>query len=478
MRIAILIGITEYENCNNLPGCSNDIKAVGQLLETSGEFDEIKLFKNNVKGFELKKNLSEFFAELKGKVIQEVFFYFTGHGNFFNNEFYYVLTDFDESRRRQTSLQNLEIDNMIKSVNPEMVTKVIDACQSGVSYIKGNGNVVEKYYSKTLESFKKCYFLHSSMTNQYSYQDDDLSDFTKSFLGSIHTNPKATIRYKDIIDYISDEFERSTEQTPFFVTQADYTETFLKSSDEFKATLNEYFTKDTSEPVEKEAEVIKYSSYIDKIKKDAEIYSTQEEAHELLEKIRSVLKNIQLDEELKQLYELKVSFEQFHWDMPRKVEIGRWLEDNKHSFFAKPSYETKSYDEEVKLNPFGGLTSLFEKTKIVTRHRDILKGFDVTVEMPYKSILIDFIPLFANTSQYGAIITFLFSKKEIKIFSAFTDYIEQGWNKNMISSNFKWQSTDFVIKENDSIIEFVEKTIIDNSLIIQNSLKKKFEIDK
>jgi hypothetical protein len=132
---------------------------------------------------------------------------------------------------------------MIKSIKPRMVTKIIDACQSGVSYIKGNTNVVEKYYAKTTDSFEKCYFMHSSMTSQYSYQNDDLSDFTKSILESINTNNKDSIRYKDIIDYVSDEFEKSTEQTPFFITQADHTERFINSSPEIQKALNKYVIK-------------------------------------------------------------------------------------------------------------------------------------------------------------------------------------------------------------------------------------------
>lgn len=182
MRKAILIGISEYLNCDNLPGCLNDVKAVYEILQASREFDEIKIFERKVNSNDLKNSLSQLFTDWKGKQINELFFYFSGHGSFDNNEFYYLLSDFDENKKRQTTLQNLEIDNMIKSISPILVTKVIDACQSGVSYIKGNGNNVEKYYHRTKESFNKCYFLHSSMTNQYSYVDNELSDFTKSFI--------------------------------------------------------------------------------------------------------------------------------------------------------------------------------------------------------------------------------------------------------------------------------------------------------
>jgi hypothetical protein len=287
MRIGILIGISEYENYNNLPGCDNDIKAISEVLNTSKEFDEIKVFEKNVESSKIKSELSKLFEDWKSQDVEELFFYFSGHGSFISNEFYYILSDFDENQKRQTSLQNSEIDSMIKSIKPKMVTKVIDACQSGVSYIKGNTNIVEKYYHKTADSFDKCYFLHSSMTSQYSYQNNELSDFTKSFLKAIDKSDKPSIRYKDIIDFISDEFEKSTEQTPFFITQADHTERFLDTSPELQKVISKYVKESKKETDNsKEEEVIVYNSYIEKIKKDAEIYSSQDVVESLLNEIK------------------------------------------------------------------------------------------------------------------------------------------------------------------------------------------------
>jgi hypothetical protein len=49
MRIAIIIGISEFDNYNDLPGCINDISAINDLLIATKEFDEIKLFKQKCK---------------------------------------------------------------------------------------------------------------------------------------------------------------------------------------------------------------------------------------------------------------------------------------------------------------------------------------------------------------------------------------------------------------------------------------------
>lgn len=480
MRIGILIGISEYENYNNLPGCDNDINAISEVLNASKEFDEIKVFSKNVKSNIVKSELSKLFEDWKSQSIEELFFYFSGHGSFISNEFYYILSDFDESQKRQTSLQNSEIDSMIKSIKPKMVTKVIDACQSGVSYIKGNTNIVEKYYSKTADSFDKCYFLHSSMTSQYSYQNEELSDFTKSFLKAINRRDKPSIRYKDIIDFISDEFEKSTDQTPFFITQADHTERFLDASPELQKVIAKYIIE-TAKEIEKinEEESVKYNSYIDKIKKEAEIYSTQEDVSNLLDQVKELIEELQLKTEINELYEYEFSFEHFLRNLPKGILIAMWLEDNPNDFFAKPDYVRTPYqEEETRANPFGSLTSMMRGNKIVTKYRNDLKGFEQPIDIPYKYVTIDFKPLFPNLKQYALLLTFLISKKDIKFFYTFTGYSETDWNRKEIITNFKWSSSDFLIKQTDKILEFLKNKISETETKLLEIVKEKFEYEK
>jgi|SRR5690554_1775781 len=473
MRIGILIGISEYKNYSNLPGCDNDISAISEVLNASKEFDEIKVFSKNVKSNIVKSELSKLFEEWNGQTIEELFFYFSGHGSFVSNEFYYILSDFDENQKRQTSLQNSEIDSMIKSIKPKMVTKVIDACQSGVSYIKGNTNIVEKYYSKTADSFDKCYFLHSSMTSQYSYQNNELSDFTKSFLEALNRSDKPSIRYKDIIDFISDEFEKSTDQTPFFITQADHTERFLGTSAELQKVIAKYITESV-----KEEESVKYNSYIDKIKKEAETYSTQEEVSNLLNQVKELIEESELKTEINELYEYRFSFEHDLRYLPKGILIARWLEDNPNDFFAKPDYQQTSYQEEETANPFGSLASMMRGNKIVTKYRSELKGFEQAIDIPYKYVTIDFKPLFPNLKQYALVLTFLISKKDIKFFYAFTGYSETDWSRRVIITNFKWSSSDFLIKQTAQILEFIQNIISETETKLVEIIKEKFEYEK
>src|SRR5258706_2638330 len=132
MNIAIIIGVSIYSNSNNnLPGCKNDADAINQILKKSDKYDDILYINNNETSAKTKELLSNYILDSKGNVINELLFYYSGHGEFGNDEFYYVLSDFDSKKKNQTSLQNSEIDDLIRTLSPELVIKVIDACQSG-----------------------------------------------------------------------------------------------------------------------------------------------------------------------------------------------------------------------------------------------------------------------------------------------------------------------------------------------------------
>ncbi len=79
--------------------------------------------------------------------------------------------------------------------------KIIDACESGVTYIKSTDNVAE-YLKSTSAGLKGVYFMFSSQSDESSYASTDISYFTKSILSSVANHKARTIRYKDIINTV------------------------------------------------------------------------------------------------------------------------------------------------------------------------------------------------------------------------------------------------------------------------------------
>ena len=475
MKIAILIGVSSYYSQNDLPGCAKDIEAVNKVLEKSKNYDLIKCFEDAVTGSKTKSDLTTLFSSLKDENVEELFFYFTGHGLYHQDDFYYMLSDYDDNKRRQTSLQNSEVDNWIKNINPQLVVKVIDACQSGITYIKGDDQVIEKYYKGTSTGFSKCYFMHSSMTDQYSYQDQELSDFTKSFLRAIKYCQKKEIRYKDIIDYISDEFEGITRQTPFFITQADFTELFLSCSQTIKQVIGKYVVETSVSPKpEKLPETFNETKLIDIIKSDAGLYATEEEAKLLLTAFKTRLEDTTVNAALAEAYDKGIYAESIN-DLPNRKFIGNWIKENPADYFAAPEYDEVPYQEEND-SGFGlSLAHMMRRNTTVTKYRKVLVGYDLTTNVPFKSLYITLRPKFPNLLYYTCVLAFILSKKEIKLFYAYTSYIERSWTHRDINSSFNWNSKSFLIKEEGMVLDFATEILNGFSKFVLETIKKKFE---
>ncbi|MCW1846467.1 caspase family protein [Campylobacter jejuni] len=178
------MGNSEYQNLNKLHFCRKDISSMQKILSLSKKF-EIHIFEN-YQSEQLKSGLSKIIRELEKSKINELLFYYTGHG-VFKEQFYYLPINFTDKQFETTSLSNNELDDMLKSLNTEMVIKIIDACQSGQQYIKESDQMSVKK-SLTQHSFKKCYFFFSSMNNQSSMGDDKGSYFTNAIIESIVTH--------------------------------------------------------------------------------------------------------------------------------------------------------------------------------------------------------------------------------------------------------------------------------------------------
>ena len=452
-NLAVVIGVSKYvDERNNLPGCKNDAEAIFKLLQKTEKFGSILYINEHEVSARTKELLTNFIAENKGKPIEEFFFYYTGHGEFTNNEFYYLLSDFDSRKRNQTSLQNGEIDDLVRTLSPNLFIKVIDACQSGTTYIKEN-NVLSKYLDESKKGFNKCYFLNSSLNNQYSYQDSSISHFTFSFINAIKEHTIDEIRYKDIIDVVSDAFTGNLEQTPFFVIQADLTEKFCFISKGLKEFLSSFEKTVNLKSSEKVPE--KKMSLVDLVKKDAKDYVDKEGAINALTLIRKEYENISLNEELNLLYKPEVEFLENYQSIHKLKSITKWIEQNKTDYFASLVYIEK-YDHEG---------NEYYDTE-----------FELKVDVPYKGISIDFVNNFPNILSYNCKIIFILSRKSIRFFYSITNYVEESWeNKKLDITKIKWTTIDTKIADESAIKKTINRINKVFRERIEGDLKAKFE---
>lgn len=109
---------------------------MSRLLRHTNKFPNALELRKDTSSAEVKTQLAQFISKFKNQPIEELFFYFSGHGDLFKDDFYFLFSDFDEKRRNQTSLTNDELDSMLKTLSPKLMIKVVDACHAGVAYVK------------------------------------------------------------------------------------------------------------------------------------------------------------------------------------------------------------------------------------------------------------------------------------------------------------------------------------------------------
>ena len=111
MNIAILIGISEYTNLQTLSACKNDVNILNSILSKNEKYDDILFINNETSSRNVKNKVIEFVKKYKDEDINEIFIYFSGHGYFDGEEFYYICSDFDKNKIKQTSFENKEFDS-------------------------------------------------------------------------------------------------------------------------------------------------------------------------------------------------------------------------------------------------------------------------------------------------------------------------------------------------------------------------------
>ncbi len=217
MNIAVLIGVSLYKVAAPLPACTADAKQMHKLLSAAKKYDDIFCLTQNTNAAPLKDALRTFFAKHQNLPdIDEALVYFSGHG-VYHQDALFCCSDFDANRPASTSISNEEIDDLLRSVSPNVAVKVIDACQSGSPYIKDASAGFEKALrSSRLDSF---ICMTSSRLDQSSYATAEESAFTSKWINAALCKQDGSVLYRDIQAALADSFVDTPEQTPFFVSQ-------------------------------------------------------------------------------------------------------------------------------------------------------------------------------------------------------------------------------------------------------------------
>lgn len=458
MNLAILLGVSDYAKpISNLAACKNDVTVMKSIIQNSTKFENILVIDTETTSDSIKTKLSEFIQTHKNgsEDIDELFYYYTGHGGFFDDDFYFLPSNFSETKKQQTGLSNTELDAMLRSLEPKLTTKVVDACNSGTTYVKQT-EVMKKSLEHSKHVFNKCYFMFSSRKDQYSFQDHFLSDFTKAFAKAIQEHSGTAIRYKDIIDYISDCFAHHEEQTPTFVIQADFLEVFCTISKPLRDGITSFLEAGNELVSDSKSAAPQGSewSLTALVKKEADRYCSKQECLELLEALASTAKGRPPLSGISELFNYSVTLLD-KLSIPNEMDIAKWLTSYKHAYFVSYKYKSENYEDYVP-DPFmraAGLSTALSTlypgapgSQKVIRTRKVLTGFEQNSDSSYKAIRIDAKPNFENLSWWTAFIVPVFSKVSMRLFYSFATSTEKDWGDWVMDNNISWQNIEFDMK--------------------------------
>lgn len=419
MNLAIVIGISKYDTQSNLPSCKNDANYFYQLLKLSQKYDDILYIIENTDSNTVMDAMDDYINKYSNSKINELLLYFSGHGYFNEKEFYFCTSNINTAMINSTAISNSNIDKLIRKLSPEIYVKVIDACESGNTYIKDISNR-EKIFQKNSNGFKNCYFFSSSECSQSSYANGFISDFTKSFLENIKKfiidDKIDDIKYRQIAGALSDEYITNCRQTPFFVSQGTLAEIFLSKNQDLEQFLKNLNLKEN----EKENEAESSNNAVENVNK---LIPTKVEAKnakgKLINNITNNLKNL---ESLLKEYSYNSEIININTEeVFNKYRIGKWLLDNKNKFFI---FASEKYSRKYHKNPILNISTMFNDDEIEYE----LSSFQLNVDEKESIFQIE-LSSESHLPKYCCQLVVMYSLTKIHLLYDFTFSYSKNWDE-------------------------------------------------
>lgn len=446
MKLAIVLGVEKYQSSlfDNLPACKNDATTFSAVLTSVKDVTET-LFLIDATGLVAKKKIADFIEKYKGNDIDELSFYFSGHGERLPDDFLYLFGDFDRSRKETTSLRNTELDALVKTLSPGLFIKIVDACYSGTQYIKGESGSNDEYLSKSISKngFNKVYFWYSSAGTEPSWAGTEYSRFTESILTAL-TECSGDVRYSEIMSRVADDMANKEVAPPTFVSQSDHIEKFGTVTSETHDLIFSFFGLPpcTSPAPSNTASAVEHplSLYDLVIRKSDESCFDEKTILNFISEFSALLPN--WGEDLLKLYEISVSSASDPADLPNAASIGTWLQQSQnHKYFACTAFIEEDYVvEEYKALPkssrrtalavvadFWGNDEKSYKLEKLTRTKSIISGFYYTHAAADRISAVRFTPKFGIIDPINLHTAVLYSNTSITIHFSYELLSRRDW---------------------------------------------------
>lgn len=443
MNIAILIGVSKYKSEAQLPACAHDVENMERLLIATNKYDDILCIKEQTNSDQLKNKLRNFFKKHQNTTgISEALIYFSGHG-VYQNDALLCCSDYDSNRPATTSISNAELDDLLRSVNPDVAVKIIDACQSGSPYIKDVNTGFEKSLSESrLKSF---ILMASSRQDQSSFASSIESIFTANWIDAALGKQDGNILYRDIQAALADAFVTHAEQTPFFVNQCTGLETFSKITSEM-LTLASQRSKTTAPQKPDDAIIKLVETEVSKL--DGQ-YVPYEDIISALEQSKTQFtKQTITDVLVAKFYEKSVSTDLKLCHIPKQDAVAKFADEQswQKKYFTKINFE--QYKARVlKGNKFTTLLGIFtehgddEYTTVTKSRPSTLESTDL---LPFEVLELSLISTHPSLKQFKIYIGIVHSQTNVMLLSSLVPFIYKGWSERIPElSEVQWRYQNY-----------------------------------
>jgi len=318
--------------------------------------------------------------------------------------------------------------------------------------------------------------MFSSESDQSSFQDNQLSFFTRAFAEAVREHEQDTIRYKHIVDFLSDHFQGQREQSPIFVIQGPNTEVFCSINEEIKKILGSINDVQDGRLAQNVAEIESGSEQQPDVTlkqlviKDTENYATKDDVESILKGSREKVETFKYPNEFTDLYEIEHLFDSSTYDLPSRDVIGKWLAQHKE-YFGEPLKEEKPYRVNRPIFVWGGPLQSIEK------YRWEITDFKLTSNCSYDFVWVKAIPRYPNLPESVCVLALLFSKTSLRLFYFFDDYIEENWTHRELPVKTSWRAHNFRLKQPQEILDFIAKVQQDFSDWLVQRVNEEFRVE-
>jgi hypothetical protein len=200
MNIAILVASENYAHPDEkLTSPSKDIELLKSSLDEYCKYDSctLLLIEDGKPQTETKQKIKDVFSSFSGTDIENLLFYFSGHGSYeAGNDSLLCLNDNER-------LGIKEVAEWINNISPKSSYIIVDACQAG-------SGITDKYDGFANNDSQGFFGIFASTPTTYAYTNPHISFFTKTFCDALddysnYTNNNLSVA--KIYEYIHNIFK-------------------------------------------------------------------------------------------------------------------------------------------------------------------------------------------------------------------------------------------------------------------------------